>query len=133
MERAIEARKVQARTGHPSEKILCKEVSRKSASSLFRNFPITTTDISNSKRIFGPSLPCARGKWVRSKSTKVQPGYVSIPQNLINLHKYITLAADVMFVFGRPFLITLSRKIIFVTVQYVPRRSASELSDALKM
>ena len=132
VERAIEARKVQARTGHPSEKILRKEVSRKSARSLFRNVPITTTDISNSKRIFGPSLPCARGKWVRSKSTKVRPGYVSIPQELLNLHKYITLAADVMFVCGLPFLITLSRKIRFVTVQYVPHRSASELSDALK-
>jgi hypothetical protein len=39
VERAIAARKLQARAGHPSEATLKKEVSRKSESSLFRDSP----------------------------------------------------------------------------------------------
>jgi hypothetical protein len=117
VERAIAARKAQALAGHPSERVFKKEVSRKSSSSLFRSCPITSQDISNARTIFGPSVACARGKWVRGKSPRVEPGYVSIPRNLITF-EYDVLAADVMFVCGAPFLITLTRKIRFVTVQY---------------
>eukprot|EP00804_Cyclotella_cryptica_P027597 CCRYP_007506-RA/>CCRYP_007506-RA protein AED:0.33 eAED:0.33 QI:0/-1/0/1/-1/0/1/0/237 len=38
-----------------------------------------------------------------------------------------------MFVSGLPFLVTLSRWIRYVTVQFVPRRTAGELDNALKM
>mgnify|MGYP003325905523 CR=1 FL=1 len=37
-----------------------------------------------------------------------------------------------MFVSGLPFFITLSRGVRFVTIQYVPRRTATELGNALK-
>ncbi|KAL7536183.1 hypothetical protein ACHAXR_006963, partial [Thalassiosira sp. AJA248-18] len=37
-----------------------------------------------------------------------------------------------MFVSGLPFFITLSRNIRFTTVQFVPRRTATELGNALK-
>ncbi|KAL3773713.1 hypothetical protein ACHAWO_009882 [Cyclotella atomus] len=126
VEHAIAARKAQALAGHPSERVFKHEVSRKSSSSLFRSCPITSQDISNARTIFGPSVACARGKWVRGKSPRVEPGYVSIPANLITF-QYDILATDVMFVCGAPFLLTLSRKIWFVTVQFVPRRTAGEL------
>ena len=58
--------------------------------------------------------------------------YVSIPAQLISLHKYITLAADVIFVSGIPFFVTLSRRIRYVTVQFVPHRTAAELANSLK-
>ncbi len=38
-----------------------------------------------------------------------------------------------MFVSGLPFLVTLSRRIRYITVQFVPRRTAGELANALKM
>ena len=133
VERAIEARNLQNNTGHPSETAYKAEVSRRPVESrLFADSHIEPSDISNARKIFGPSLPCRKGKWVRGKSTRVSSEYVSIPANLINANKYVTLVADVMFVSGLPFFITMSRKIRFITVQYVPRRTASELSNALK-
>ena len=132
VEGAIRARKLQARAGHPSEAVFRNEVSRKSESSLFRDSPVKLTDISNAHAIFGPSMPCRQGKWVRGKPERVEPAYVSIPAQIVELNKHITLVADVMFVNGLPFFITLSRKIRFLTVQYVPRRTAGELANALK-
>ncbi|KAL7474817.1 hypothetical protein ACHAW6_002980 [Cyclotella cf. meneghiniana] len=38
-----------------------------------------------------------------------------------------------MFVSGLPFLITLSRRVRYVTVQFVPKRTAGELASALKL
>eukprot|EP00804_Cyclotella_cryptica_P016673 CCRYP_001990-RA/>CCRYP_001990-RA protein AED:0.73 eAED:0.24 QI:0/-1/0/1/-1/0/1/0/427 len=38
-----------------------------------------------------------------------------------------------MFVSGLPFLITLSRRVRYITIQFVPRRTAGELANAMKM
>ena len=131
--RAIEARNLQHNTGHPSEAAFKAEVSRRPVqSALFADSNIQPTDITNARKIFGPSLPCKKGKWVRGKSKRVTSEYVSIPAALIDTNRLVTLVADVMFVSGLPFFITMSRKIRFVTVQYVPRRTAPELCNALK-
>ncbi len=132
VKRAIDARKAQARTGHPSEAKFKKEVSRTSNSSLFRDCSFTPKDISNARAIFGPSLPCTQGKWVRRTPERVEPVYVTIPAQLISINRYVTLAADVMFVSGLPFFVTLSRRVRYVTVQFVPRRTAAELANCLK-
>ena len=50
----------------------------------------------------------------------VRVDYVEIPRDLDDMHKYVTLAADVMFVNGLPFLVTLSRGISLVTIEYLP-------------
>jgi hypothetical protein len=106
-------------------------VSHKSTSLLFCTCPITTTNIANARAIFGPSVPCTTGEWVRPKPERVELGYVYIPANLIS-DKYVVLAVDVMFVCGLPFLITLSRCIRFVTVQFIPHRTAKELDNILR-
>ena len=103
VKRAIDARKAQARAGHPSEATFKKEVSRTSNSSLFRDCSFTPKDISNARAMFGPSLPCTQGKWVRRTPERVEPMYVIIPAQLISINRYVTLAADVMFVSGLPF------------------------------
>ena len=54
VEQAILARKLQARLGHPNKAVFKNEVSRKSESSLFRDCPISSKDIS---RPASPS-PC---------------------------------------------------------------------------
>ena len=71
-----------------------------------------------------------QGKQVRTKTDRVDPSYVSIPANFLKHHKFVILAADVMFVCGMPLLISLSRGIRFITVQYVPRRTAPDLANA---
>jgi hypothetical protein len=48
------------------------------------------------------------------------------------MHKYVTLVADVMFVNGLPFLVTSSRGISLVTIEYLPSRTAKRLAITLE-
>ena len=58
--------------------------------------------------------------------------YVEIPRDLVNMHKYVTLVADVMFVNSLPFLVTSSRRISLVTIEYLPSRTAKRLALTLE-
>ena len=59
--RAKEARRAQALLGNPSEKDYRGMVS----SNMIENCPISTSDVSNARAIFGPDLPSVRGKTVQ--------------------------------------------------------------------
>jgi hypothetical protein len=48
--------------------------------------------------------------------------YVKIPKEIISLNKNVTLAVDIMFVCGVPFMVSILRKIKFTTVEYLPGR-----------
>jgi hypothetical protein len=48
------------------------------------------------------------------------------------MHKYVTLVADVMFVNSLPFLVTSSRGISLVTIEYLPSRTAKCLALTLE-
>jgi len=61
----------------------------------------------------------------------VEPEYVQIPRDFYELNKFVTLAADVMFVNGLPFFMTLSRNIRFGTAEYLPSRTAKQLGRSL--
>ena len=47
------------------------------------------------------------------------------------MHKRVTITADVMFVSGVPFLVTLSREIKSRTTQFLPKQTARTLADSL--
>ncbi len=57
--------------------------------------------------------------------------YVAIPRGIVVRNQIVTMAADVFFVDGIAFLVTLSRKIRFVTAEHVPVRTAKSLSKHL--
>ncbi len=50
----------------------------------------------------------------------------------VELHKYVTLVADVMFVNGLPFLVTSLQGISLVTIEYLKSRTAKRLVDTLE-
>jgi hypothetical protein len=99
---------------------------------MIANCPITPRNIANAHAIFGRDLPSLHGKTTRRKPERVCTDYVAIPQSLIDLHVDVTLVADVMFVNGLPFLITLSRKINVVTIEYAPSRTATQLASLIQ-
>ena len=47
------------------------------------------------------------------------------------MHKRVTITADVLFVSGVPFLVTLSITIKFRTTQFLPKRTARTLVSSL--
>jgi hypothetical protein len=129
--KAIQARHMQAKSWHPSEATYRQVVSHNSPHSLYWDFPTTLKDIPNAKAIFGPSLPCIRGQWVMSKPGRVEPVYVDISRCIIERYKFMTLAADVMFVSGIAFFVIISQDIRFVTIEFISRHTAKELANAL--
>jgi hypothetical protein len=57
---------------------------------------------------------------------------VTIPQQLYEQIQDVVLAADVMFVNGLPFFVSLSRGIKLFTVEFTPSRTKEQLSNKLK-
>ena len=126
--KAKEARRAQAMMGNPSEKDYKGMVSNK----LIPNCPVTLWDNTNARQIFRPDLPSVRGKTVWRTPEPVAADYVAVPQSLVEANKIVTLAADVFFVDGTAFLLTVARRIKFVTVEHVPVRTALSLSKHMK-
>ncbi len=89
-------------------------------------------NVHNANQIFGPDFANLRGKTTREKTEHVRVDYVEIPRDLVDMHKYVTLVADVMFVNGLPFLVTSSRGISLVTIEYLPSRTAKLLALTLE-
>jgi len=65
---------------------------------------------------------------VRRTPAPVVAEYVAVPKSVIDRNKMVTLAADVFFVDGTGFLMTVSRNIKFITAEYVATRTAKNLS-----
>ena len=84
--------------------------------SILKKCPVTKPDVTNSHAIFGPELPGTRGRTVRRPPIRVNEDYVEVPRDFYELHKLVTLTADVMFVNGLPFLATFRCKIRLTTV-----------------
>ena len=89
-------------------------------------------DVENANHIFDPDLANLRGNRIRTKPEHVGIEYIQIPQNFVELHKYVTLVADVMFVTGLPFLVTSSQGISVVTIEYLKLRTAKRLVHTLE-
>jgi hypothetical protein len=66
--------------GNPSEKDYKGMVS----GNLITNCPITTTNISNARVMFGPDLASIRGKTVRITPAPVVADYVAVPCSLVD-------------------------------------------------
>jgi hypothetical protein len=57
--------------------------------------------------------------------------YVEVPRLLVQNNKVVTMATEVFFVDGTAFLITVSRRIKFVTVEHLQVRTATNLCKHL--
>ena len=67
-------------------------------------------------------------KTVRYKPDRVELDLNQTPIYFYELHKFVTLATDLMFVNVIAFLTTLSRKIILLTVEHIPFHTAAQIS-----
>ena len=124
---AIQARKLQAMMGSPSQADYEGMVRDK----IIDHCPVTVTDIKNAHNIFGAELAGIRGKTVRKRPERVEPEIIAVPRNIVDSYKYCTMAADIMFVNGIPILITRTRGLQLITVEYLPRRTAKYIGHKL--
>jgi hypothetical protein len=114
--------------GNPTEQEFLWMVLEK----LIANCPVIVRDVHNANQIFCPDLANLRAKTTRAKLEHVRVDYVKIPRDFIKIHKYVTLVADVLFVNGLSFLVTSSRGISLITIEFLPLRTAKCLALALQ-
>ena len=58
--------------------------------------------------------------------------YVAVPKELVSWHKFISVAADVLFVDGIATLLSVAIKLRFVTVEHTPVRTGKSLVKHIK-
>jgi hypothetical protein len=114
--------------GNPKEQDFVGMVREK----LIANCPVTVRNIQNASRIFGPDLANLRGKMTRTKPEHVRADYVKILWDFMELHKYVTIVADIMFVNGLPFFVTSLKCISLVTIKFLPSRTAKHLANSME-
>ena len=106
--------------GRPSQATFARMIQQ----NLLRNCPIGIEDAKRALKIYGPEVNALRGKTVRTTPKHV-PGAEAItefPPEILSSHKNVTLCVDFFFVDGIPFLLTISRDIRFITVEFITDR-----------
>ena len=124
---AATARRLMGMIGAPSE----REFQGLVQMNLIKDCPITSTDIINAHKIYGPDLANIRGKTARRAPTHVHTDIIEIPQQILDNQQFLTLTADIMFVNTVPFLVTSSRNINLTTIEHAPTRTADKLGTLL--
>jgi hypothetical protein len=83
-------------------------------------------------KIWGSSVAALKGKTVRNRLEPIKTDIVSIPKEICELHKVVTVTIDIFFVNKIPFFLTLSRVLYFTTETHLPDRSLDQIFKALK-
>ena len=100
--------KAQVVLGHLSNREMTKLVSNASG---ITNLPFHALVVANANAVYGKDLGGGgRGKTVSGKQERAwEDGVITAPRNILSQIRSVTLAADVMFVNGTPFMVTISR------------------------
>ncbi len=126
--RVDKARSLYASLGFPSQKVFMWIL----RSNQTKDCPVTVEDVMVAYKIWGPSVAALKGKTVRKKPEPVKTDIVSIPKEICELHKEVTLTIDIFFMNKILFFVTLSRVLYFTTVTHLPDRSLGQIFKALK-
>ena len=94
--------------------------------------PISLEDAEVAQKIWGTNIAALKGKTARAKPVMVKTDIIQIPVQIRSLHRIVTLLIDIVFVNKIPFLITLSRSIIFTTVTHLSNRKIETIFKAFR-
>ncbi len=126
--RADKARSPYASLGFPSKKDFMWIL----RSNQIKDSPVMVEDAMVAYKIWGPSVAAQKGKTVQKRPEPIKTDIVSIPKEIRELHKEVTLTKDIFFLNKIPFFLTLSRVLYFTTVTHLPNRSLDEIFKVLK-
>lgn len=122
---ADEAVRLSATLGFPSTQNLIDALNQ----GRVRSTSVTAKDVRRAKFIYGPPVPSLMGKTKRSSPDTVNSPDVSLtPSTLAD----ITLCADIFFVNGLAFFITISLRICLTTTKYLTDRKSTTVWQAMK-
>jgi hypothetical protein len=113
--------------GHPTNRNFLGMV----RGSMISNCPMSAKPVTNAHLIFGPDLTGVREGTVSRPPESVTTDYVQILQAILERHQFVTLAVDVMFVNGVPFLVSIARGLNLVTAKFMPAHTAKQLAAGI--
>lgn len=122
IQHATEARRLQNIVMRPGVKDLQQKVLHH-----LKNCPITATDIQVAEHIFGPNLGSLKGKTVRRPLPRSRTGVCGVPLDILQKHPSLEIAMDIMFINKIAFLVSVSRKLHFGTVEALPDRQTDTI------
>ena len=118
--RAVQARELQVKIGRPSLKDFLKI-----AENQLPNCPVTKEDIMAAEHILGPEVGGLKGKTTHRSPQEVKQVFKPLDPKIMDRYRHIMLCADIMYVNGIPFLVTVSQHIRFGTVEALEKPEAS--------
>ena len=128
--RAVLARKIQRRVGHPSLRTFVEIVDKKK----LKNCPVQREDVAAAEDMFGPDVSSLKGKTARTHSEQVRVQVLPIPVVIMERCRNVTLGVDIMKINKIPFLVTISRSMRFGTVELLAnQRMPTALKALLKV
>ncbi len=110
--------------GHPTDRDFLGMV----PGGMISNCSMTANAVTNAHQIFSPDLAGVSGRAVQRPPESVTTNYVQISRAILEQHQLVTLAVDVMFVNGLPFLVSVARGLNLVTAKFTPFRMAKQLA-----
>lgn len=119
------ARRLQTTLLFPSDRHLIK------ITEVLQDCPVSAQDVANANAIFGPSVGALKGKTTSSRSIPVTVVPVQIPRTISARLKNLHLHADVCFVNGTGFVVSITDKIKFCTAEAVGSRTNDVLVATL--
>ena len=102
--RALKARQLLHSLGVPTIKNMKFIIQN----NMIKDCPITEEDLKIACNIYGKDVLTLKGKSTRSRPTPVVTDYVAIPKKLLQIHQYVHLFMDIMYVNGMAFLTSTS-------------------------
>jgi hypothetical protein len=115
VDRAKKAQQLYHALGTPSTKQFKAIV----AMNAIKNLPVTIEYINLAEKIFGPDIGCLKGKTTRVKPASVVSDYIEVPTEIFDNHHDVTLCMDTIKINGAYFLTTISRNMMYGTVEWV--------------
>ena len=93
---------------------------------------MTIEDVNIAEKIFGLDVGSIKGKTTREKPAPIVSDFIEIPHELIEAQRNVTLCIDTMKINSLPFLVTVSRKILYRTAEWVTSHKVPVYRSALK-
>ena len=84
------------------------------------NCPVTPQDIKSSDKIFVPDVPSMKGKSVKRRPEDVVSSYIKISKEILSIDTVLEFSVKVMLVNKLAFLVSVSRRLKFTTIKYIP-------------
>ena len=100
---------------------------------LIRDNPVTLSDAKRAFDIYGKDIANIKGKTKRMRPDHVKNiKLFELPDYILKWHINVTLCIDILYVNQMPFLHTISRKLQFRTIEYMPSENQETILSCLQ-